>query len=60
MAGIHTGWEHTGHMLCIVDTSLSVLLTLRMCLRELCCIFGIFNCLDFNHLIRVLYLFMFS
>ena len=47
-------------MLCIVDTSLSVLMTLRMCLRELCCLFGIFYCLDLNHLVRVFYLFMFS
>ena len=31
-----TGWERTGQMLCIVDTSLSVLMTLRMCLREMC------------------------
>ena len=30
------GWERTGQMLCMVDTSLSVLMTLRMCLRELC------------------------
>ena len=35
---IYTGWERTGQMLCIVDTSLSVLMTLRMCLRELCCV----------------------
>ena len=49
---IFTGWERTGHMLCIVDTSLSVLMTL-MCLRELCCLFGIFYCLDINHLVRV-------
>ena len=49
-----TGWERTGQMLCIVDTSLSVLMTLRMCLRELCCR------LDLNHLVRVFYLFMFS
>ena len=41
-----TGWEHTGHMLCVVNTSLSVLMTFRMCLRELCCLFGIFYCLD--------------
>ena len=33
-------------MLCIVDKSLSVSMTLRMCLRELCCLFGIFYCLD--------------
>ena len=38
---IITGWEHTGQMLCIVDTSLSVLMTLRMCLRELCCVFTV-------------------
>ena len=48
-----TGWELTGHMLCIVDTSLSVLMTLRMCLRELCCLFVMFYCLDLNHLVRV-------
>ena len=30
-----TGWERTGPMLCIVDKSLSVLMTFRMCLREL-------------------------
>ena len=36
-----TGWERTGQMLCIVDTSLSVLMTLRMCLRELCCLFTV-------------------
>ena len=42
-------------MLCIVDTSLSVLITLRMCLRELRCLFGIFYCLDLNHLVRVFY-----
>ena len=35
---VHTGWERTGQMHCIVDTSLSVLMTLRMCLRELCCL----------------------
>ena len=34
----YTGWERTGQMLCIVDTSLSVLMTLRMCLREFCCL----------------------
>ena len=55
-----TGWEHTGQMLCIVDTSLSVSMTLRVCLRELCCLFGIFHCLDLNHLVRVFYLFIFS
>ena len=55
-----TGWERTGHMFCIVDTSLSILMTLRMCLRELCCLLGIFYCLDLNHLVRVFYLFMFS
>ena len=34
-----TGWERTGNMLCIVDTFLSsVLMALRMCLRELCCL----------------------
>ena len=38
---IMTGWERTGQMLCIVDTSLSVLMTLRMCLRELCCLFTV-------------------
>ena len=38
---ITTGWERTGQMLCIVDTSLSVLMTLRMCLRELCCLFTV-------------------
>ena len=54
---IHTGWERTGQMLCIVDTSLSVLMTLRVCLGELCCLFF---CLDLNHLVRVFYLFMFS
>ena len=37
----NTGWERTGQMLCIVDTSLSVLMTLRMCLRELCCLFTV-------------------
>ena len=36
-----TGWERTGQMLCIMDTSLSVLMTLRMCLRELCCLFTV-------------------
>ena len=36
-----TGWERTGQMLCIVDTSLSVLMTLRMCLRELNCLFTV-------------------
>ena len=36
-----TGWERTGQMLCIVDTSLSVLMTLRMCLHELCCLFTV-------------------
>ena len=45
-----TGWERTGHMLCIVDTSLSVLMTLRMCLRELCCLFGIFLLFGFKSL----------
>ena len=38
MVSKSTGWERTGQMLCIVDTSLSVLMTLRMCLRELCCL----------------------
>ena len=38
---ILTGWERTGQMLCIVDTSLYVLMTLRMCLRELCCVFTV-------------------
>ena len=38
---IITGWERTGQMFCIVDTSLSVLMTLRMCLRELCCLFTV-------------------
>ena len=33
----NTGWERTGHMLCIVDTSLSVLVTWRMCSRDMCC-----------------------
>ena len=37
----YTGWERTGQMLCIVDTSLSVLMTLKMCLRELCCLFTV-------------------
>ena len=55
-----TGWERTGHMLFIVDNSLSVLMTLRMCLRELCCLLGIFYSFDLNHLVRVFYLFMFS
>ena len=36
-----TGWERTGQMLCIVDTSLPVLMILRMCLRELCCLFTV-------------------
>ena len=36
-----TGWERTGQMLCIVDTSFSVLMTLRMCLRELCRLFTV-------------------
>ena len=36
-----TGRACTGQMLCIVDTSLSVLMTLRMCLRELCCLFTV-------------------
>ena len=40
---IFTGWEHTGQLLCIVDTSLSVLMTLRMCLRELCCLFAVWS-----------------
>ena len=57
---MNTGWEHTGHMLCIVNSSLSIIMTLRMCLRELRCLFGIFYCLDLNHLVRVFYLFMFS
>ena len=38
----------------------SVLMTFRVCLRELCCLFGIFYCLSLNHLVRVFYLFMFS
>ena len=63
MLGSHpvliTGWERTGHMLCIVDKSLSVLMTLRMCLRERCCLFGIFYCLDLNHLVRVFYVLFF-
>ena len=42
MKDLHTGWERTGqNLLCIVGTSLSVLMTLRMCLRELCCIFTV-------------------
>ena len=36
-----TGWERTGQMLYIVDTSLSVLITLRMCLCELCYLFTV-------------------
>ena len=40
----------------VQDISLSVLMTLRMCLRELCCLFGIFYGLDLNHLVRVFYL----
>ena len=36
-----TGWERTRQMLCIEDTSLSVSMTLRMCLRELCCLFTV-------------------
>ena len=56
----NTGWERTGHMLCIVDTSLSVSMTLRMCLRELCCLSGILYCFDLNHLVRVFNLFVFS
>ena len=40
-SNIYTGWECTGQMLCIVDTSLSILMTLRMCLRELCCLFTV-------------------
>ena len=47
-------------MLCKVDKPLSVLMTLRMCLRELCCLCGIFYYLDLNHLVRVFYLLMFS
>ena len=43
---VMTSWERTGHVLCIVDKSLSVLMTLRMCLCELCCLFGILYCLD--------------
>ena len=35
---VSTGWERTGQILCIVDTSLSVLMTLRVCLCELCCL----------------------
>ena len=38
---ICTGWERTRQMLCIVDTSLSVLMTLRMCLPELCFLFTV-------------------
>ena len=38
---LYTGWKRTGQMLCIVDTSLSVLMTLRMCLSELCCLFTV-------------------
>ena len=45
-----TSWERTGHMLCIVDKSLSDLMTLRMCLCELYCLLGIFYCLDLNHI----------
>ena len=33
-------WECTVHMLCIVDKSLSVFMTLRMCLCELCYFLG--------------------
>ena len=40
-SSLSTGWERTGQMLCIVDTSLSVLMTLRMCLHELCCLFTV-------------------
>ena len=36
-----TGWERSGQMLCIVDTSLSVLMTLRVCLPELFCLFTV-------------------
>ena len=38
LIGNITGWKRTGHMLCIVVTSLSVLMTLSMCLCELCCL----------------------
>ena len=47
-------------MLGIVDTSLSVLMTLRMCLREMCCLFGIFYCFGFEQLgkgVLLIYLF---
>ena len=47
---VFTGWERTGYMLCIVDTSLSVLMTLRMCLRELCCLFGLILLFGFKPL----------
>ena len=38
---LFTGWERTGQMLCIVDTYLSVLMTLRMSLRGMCCLFTV-------------------
>ena len=48
------------YMFCVVDKSLSVFMTLKMCLRGLCRRFVIFYCLNLNHLVRVFYLFMFS
>ena len=55
-----TGWKRIVYMLCIVEKSLSVFMTLRMCLCDLYCLFGIFYCLDLNHSVRLFYLLMFS
>ena len=40
-------------MLCAADKFLSVFMTLRMCLHEVCCLFVMFYCLDLNHLVHL-------
>ena len=39
---------------------LSVVMTLRMCLRQSCFLLLIFHSMDLNHLVRMFYLFLFS
>ena len=53
-----TGWERTGQMLCIVDTSLSVLMTLMMCLRELCVVFLLFGFKSLGKGVLLIYVFI--
>ena len=62
LTSLLTGWERTVHMtycpICIGEKSLPFVMTIRMCLRELCFLFEIFYYLDLNHLVKVVHLFM--